>query len=100
MERKLNLTLMKKPSAYLPLLMSSAALAVLVAHVTVFGTAREADEGAAAHIFQLLIAGQVLVAGYFALRWLPTAPLQAIRVLALQVVALVLACAPVAVLGL
>jgi hypothetical protein len=96
----MNLSLMKKPSAYLPLLMSLAALAVLLVHISVFGTARQADEGAAAHVFQLLIAGQALVAGFFAVRWLPTAPLRALWVLAFQALAVLLACTPVALLGL
>ena len=100
MERAVNLPLLKKPSAYLPLLMSLAALAIMLLHVGIVGTAREADEGAAAHIFQLLVSGQVLVAGYFALRWLPTAPCQATLVLVLQALAVLLACAPVAALGL
>jgi hypothetical protein len=100
MERAVNLPLLKKPSAYLPLLMSLAALAIALLRVGIVGTAREADEGAAAHFFQLLVAGQVLVVGYFALRWLPTAPRQAIFVLVLQALAVLLACAPVAALGL
>jgi len=96
----MEMSLLKKPSAYLPLLMSLPALAIVLAHVTIFGTAKEGDEGAAAHLFQLLVAGQVLVAGCFAVRWLPTAPRQATKVLVLQALAVLLACAPVALLGL
>jgi hypothetical protein len=96
----MELPLLRKPSAYLPLLMSLAALVVVLAHVSVFGAAREADEGAAAHVFQLLVVGQVLLAGYFALRWLPTAPRQAIPVLFMQALAALVACATVACLGL
>ncbi len=96
----MKMPLLRRPSAYLPLLMSLAALVIVLVHVSVFGVARQEDEGAAAHLFQLLIAGQVLVAGYFALRWLPSAPSQALRVLLLQALAVLLACAPVAALGL
>jgi len=96
----MKLPLLRRPSAYLPLLMSLAALAIVLVHVSVFGAARQEDEGTAAHLFQLLIAGQVLVAGYFALRWLPTAPSQAKWVLLLQALGVLLACAPVAALGL
>jgi hypothetical protein len=96
----MNLPLLRKPSAYLPLLMSFAALAVVVGHVTFFGAAREADEGAAAHFFQLLVAAQIPVAAYFAVHWLPRAPRQAAWVLVLQGVAALAACAPIAALGL
>ena len=96
----MKLPLLKKPSAYLPLLMSLAAFAIVLVRVSVFGATKAADEGGAAHVFQLLVAGQVLVAGYFAIRWLPTAPRQAMWVLAIQAIALLVACAPVAALGL
>lgn|SRR5487761_361392 len=77
----------KLPSAFLPLAMSAAALAVILGHVVMFGTAREADEGAAAHLWQLLIAGQVPLIAYFAIKWLPRAPRSVLAVLALQVAA-------------
>ena len=38
-------TILKQPSAFLPLGMSLIALAIVIAHVALFGTAREADEG-------------------------------------------------------
>ena len=41
------LTMMKQPSAFLPVTMSLAALATVLVHVAVFGVAREADEGTA-----------------------------------------------------
>ena len=96
----MKLPLLRRPSAYLPLLMSLAALAIVLVHVSVFGVARQDDEGTTAHLFQLLIAGQLIVAGYFAFRWLPTAPGQAKWVLLLQALGVLLACAPVAALGL
>src|ERR1039457_3614199 len=86
---------MKQPSALLPLAMSVAALALVLVHVAIFGVVHEADEGTAAHLWQLLMAGQVPVVAYFALKWLPRAPGQALRVLALQAAAALAACAPV-----
>jgi hypothetical protein len=80
--------------------MSLAALMVVAAQVAVFGTQRQADEGAAAHIFQILIAAQVPLVIYRAIRWLPRNPSSEIRVLSLQISALLAACAPVAILGL
>ncbi len=91
----MNATPMKQPSALLPIAMSLAALALVLGHIALFGVVREADEGAAAHLWQLLMAGQAPVVVYFALKWLPRAPGKALRVLALQAVAALAACAPV-----
>ena len=89
-----------RPSAFLPLLMSLAALVLVVCHVVFFGTTREADEGAAAHTFQLLIAGQAPVIAFFAVKWLQRAPPQALVVLSSQALAIVVAFAPVWYFGL
>lgn len=86
---------MKQPSAWLPIVMSIAALALVLGHVAIYGAVHEADEGAAAHLWQLLMAGQVPVVAYFALKWLPRTPGLALPVLALQAVAALAACAPV-----
>lgn len=75
------MTALKRPSALIPLAMSLAAL--------------QTDEGAAAHTWQLLMAGQVPFIAYFAATWLPRAPLQAAIVLGLHLVAAVAAAAPV-----
>ena len=91
----MNFSVMKQPSAFLPIAMSAAALALVLGHITIFGIVHEADEGTPAHVWQLLMAGQVPMVAYFALRWLPQAPGQALRVLGLQVVAAMAACAPV-----
>jgi len=74
----------KKPSALIPLAMSLAALGLVVGHALVYGIVHEADEGAAAHIFQLLMVAQLPIIAYFALRWLPRRPREALLVLALQ----------------
>ena len=87
--------IMKHPSAFIPVAMSLAALAIVLGHVAMFGSAREADEGAAAHLWQLLMAGQLPVIAFFTLRWLPQMPKQALQVLALQIVAVLAALAPV-----
>ena len=80
----MNATLLKKPSAALPIVMSLAGIAVVVGHAAIYGTAHEADEGAAAHIFQLLMVLQVPLVGFFAFRWLPRVPRQTLSVLTLQ----------------
>jgi hypothetical protein len=93
-------TLVRQPSALLPLLMSLAALAVVVAHVTTAGAAPEKDEGAAAHLWQLLMAGQLPIVALFALKWLPRNPRKALLMLGLQAGAGAAALAPVFFLGL
>jgi hypothetical protein len=47
--------LIKKPSAYLPLAMSLAALILVLAHAAVFGITHDPNEGAAAHTRQILM---------------------------------------------
>ena len=86
---------LKKPSAWAPIAMSLAALAVVLGYLAIYGVARPGDEGATAHAWQLLMAGQLPIIGYFALRWLPQAPRKAAPILLLQAVAAVAALAPV-----
>ena len=88
-------TTIRQPSAYLPLAMSFAALAVVLVHVILFGAAREADEGTAAHIWQILMAAQLPIMAFFAIKWLPQTPRYALFVLALQAGAALAALAPV-----
>ena len=88
-------SVIKQPSAFIPVVMSLAALAVVLAHVAVFGIVHEADEGTAAHLWQLLMAAQVPIIAFFAIKWLPRTPKRALFVLALQVVAALAALAPV-----
>ena len=96
----MNFATLKQPSALIPLAMSVAAMGLVLGHTAFFGVAREPDEGAAAHVWQLLMAGQIPVIAYFALRWLPQTPRPALLVLALQCIAGLAAAAPVFVLKL
>jgi hypothetical protein len=80
----MNVPSLKQPSAFFPVAMSLAALAVVLGHVAVFSVVHEADEGTAAHLFQILMAGQVPVVAFFAIKWLLRAPRPTLRVLALQ----------------
>ncbi len=88
---------LKRPSVFLPLAMSVAALALVLAHVAVVGVAaaRQPDEGATAHIFQFLLVAQLPFVAFFAIKWLPRAPRIFLPVLALQAVAVIAALAPV-----
>ncbi len=86
---------LKRPSAFLPLVCSGLALALVLGHVALYGVARQADEGAAAHLFQLVMVLQAPIIAYFAVRWVPREGKSAWSVLALQVGAAILALAPV-----
>ena len=93
-------TLIKRPSAFLPVIMSVAALAVVLGHVAMLGAVREADEGPAAHLFQLLIAAQVPIIAFFAITSLPQSPRRTVQILALQLLAALAALTPVYLLNL
>jgi hypothetical protein len=80
--------------------MSLTALAVVMVHIAWFGTARETDEGTAAHLWQILMAGQLPIIAWFAIKWLPRDPRSALVTLVLQALAGVAAMAPVFYLGL
>ena len=88
-------SVIKTPSAAIPITMSLSALAVVLVHIAVAGIARQADEGTAAHIWQLLMAGQIPVLLFFAIKWLPKMPKHALYVLALQVAAIGASMTPV-----
>ena len=90
--------MLRRPSAFLPLALAVAAGLTIVVHIARFGTAPQADEGTAAHIWQLLMVLEVPAVAVFAAKWLPEAPKQALIVLALQGAAIVAAAAPVALL--
>jgi hypothetical protein len=91
----MSFSILKAPSAFLPLGMSFVALATVLVHVAVFGPAPEADEGTAAHVWQILMAGQLPIVAFFAIKWLPRSPRQALPVLTLQIAAALAALAPV-----
>ncbi len=82
---------MKAPSAIVPLAMSFAALAMVLIRLAVYGVAPEADGGAPAHIFHLLMVAQVPIVWFFVVTWLPRAPWRTLRVLVLQFGAALLA---------
>ena len=85
----------RRPSAFLPVVMSLVALTVVIIHLITSGPAPQPDEGTAAHIWQLMMATQVPIVLFFAIKWLPDSPRIALPVLALQIAAALAAMAPV-----
>lgn len=90
-------------SAWVPLGLAAAALALLLGYLVTgphapnmvndHGVMRP-DEGAAAHLWQLLMLAQVAAIGLFALLWLPRDRRRALAMLGLQALGLIAACAP------
>src|SRR5262249_16653933 len=76
-------SLLRRPTAFLPVVLSIAALGVVGAAIISGAAVREPDEGTAAHIWQLLMAVQLPIVAYFVIAWGPRAPRAAALVLAL-----------------
>jgi hypothetical protein len=87
--------IVRLPGAFVPMAMSLSALAIVFAHIAFYGIAPQADEGAAAHLWQLLMTLQLPILVIFAVRWLPKAPRQTLGVIALQAAAFCASLAPV-----
>jgi hypothetical protein len=92
--------LARKPSAIAPIIMSLAALGVVLVAIAIGAAKPERDENAGAHIWQLLMAGQLPLLAWFALRWLRHDPKAGLPVLGLQIAAFIAALLPVWFLGL
>jgi hypothetical protein len=75
--------------------MSLGALALVLGQIALVGVARQADEGTAAHLWQFLMVVQVPIVAFFAIKYLPQNPRPALLILSLQVIAVLVACAPV-----
>lgn len=93
--------IVRQPSALIPMAMSLSALALVLGHIAMSGTGPEVvvngrpDEGTIAHLWQILMAGQLPVLAFFAIKWLPRAPKPTLGVLGLQAAAVLAAMAPV-----
>ena len=88
-------SMFRNASAAIPLGMSAGAFITVIIHISSIGAGPSADEGAAAHVFQILLAGQAPFVAFFALKWLPRVPSEAMLVIAIQAAAALIALAPV-----
>jgi hypothetical protein len=80
-------SLFKQPSSWIPVVMSFAALVIVLVYAAISGNIHHQDEGLPAHIFQLIMVAQLPIVAYFTFKWLPKRPAQALVVLLLQAVA-------------
>jgi len=91
----MTLPLLKRPSAWIPMVLALGALTLPFLALAVFGPDPAGDEGAAAHIWQLLMAAQAMAILFFVAKWLPREPKQAVIVFALQALVFIIPCIPV-----
>ena len=83
-------SLLKKPSAWVPIVIPLVFFAYIIIAISLFGVVRQEDEGTPAHLFQLWLVLEPFMVGYFAFTWWPKMPRQALFVVALQVLAALL----------
>lgn len=86
----------KTPSAWVPIALSLIVVATMLVFIAVSGApTRQSDEGTGAHLFQMWLVVEFLMIAFFAAKWLPKKPKEALIVLAIQIVAALAACAPI-----
>ena len=94
------ISLLKKPSAWIPIVIPFIFFAYLVTYITLFGIVHQEDEGTGAHLFQIWLVLEPLMLVFFAFKWFSSAPKQALLILALQIGAALLPVSVVFSLGL
>ena len=83
--------IIKKPSAWIPIALSLVVLTTMIIYIGTHSTSKpQTDEGTGAHLFQLWLVAEVFLISIFAIKWLPHNRKQALRVLALQIVTVLL----------
>jgi len=88
-------TLIRKPLAWIPVVLPLLIIAMLGYALTTHGVTRDADEGTEAHLFQIWIVLEFILVSVFAARWLPRLPKQAGMIIALQLALSFIPCAVV-----
>jgi hypothetical protein len=78
---------MKQPSAFVPVAMSLAALAIVVGHAAIFGVTPPPGSAPLTRIFQLLMTAQLPVVLFLVVTRLRRDPMPTARILALQAAA-------------
>lgn len=81
------IALLRRPSAFLPLLISAGFLAAFLIGIAEGTLVRRPDEDTGAHLFQILMPTQLLIIAFFAFRWVPRSAKPALQIVAVQIVA-------------
>lgn len=90
------LSLLKKPSAWIPLALSFVMLSIMVfLFLTAGPPVPQKDEGTAAHLFQIWLVLEALFIAFFGIKWLLEKPMDALLVVAIQLIAVFIVCFPV-----
>lgn len=76
--------LLKRPTGFVPILISSGFLAMLLTGLAQGTLVRQPDEDVGAHLFQILMPVQFLIILFFAISSVPKRTKAALEVLALQ----------------
>jgi hypothetical protein len=91
----MSYSLFRNASAAIPLGMSAGAFIMVIVHMLSLGAEPGAAGDMAAKLFQLLLAAQAPFVAFFAAKWLPRQPADAMFVIATQAAAALAALAPV-----
>jgi hypothetical protein len=87
---------LKEFSAWVPVAISATCIIMVWQFLTFGGMlVHDQDEGFGARMFQLLITIEIPIIGYFVFTWHRRELIQTVRIFSLQIVALILAIAPV-----
>ena len=94
-------SLIKKPTAWIPLALSLVMIVIFLGYFFSAGVPKpETDEGTGAHLFQIWLLLEIILIPLFAIKWLPREPKHAWPILALQLILALLVMAPVFILKL
>lgn len=77
--------LIKRPSAFVPILMSILAIIILLIHIMIAGVEEKQGEEIVTDVFEILIIWQLPVIIFFALKWMSQSFKNALIVLFLQI---------------
>jgi hypothetical protein len=88
--KSLSPTLSESLGAYLPIAMSLLALLVVGTALLSGNAVPQHDEDAYAHLWQILICGQLPVVLFFAIKWLRLSNRKAMQIFGLQAVGLLI----------
>ncbi len=88
--------LFKKPSAWIPIILSLTMLMVLGAYLSkIIPPDPSGDEGTGAHLFQIWLILESVLIPFFVIRWFTKFRSQTLQILAIQIILVFIVCLPV-----